>query len=285
MAPLLPFGPQCWVPTSDATDAREEQHVTIPVFPVWRQQCALDDHMKGALLRQQFADFSTEALFEAGFASFAHTVSQTIHAAGGAAAAGAAEAADAAALLSTPEARCPLEGSSDHVVLWCSPQDAGFARAVVLGLADRGIPCWADCQSVGDGALRDRLQLAEVAGRPVRPVLLSPAKAPGLPPGSADAAPFAFLTEGNVAFFSNLDALLASVPFRSRQRGPLQPQAQGPHLASTSPSAEAGGAGPGPGPGPGSGAPGQAPAAAPAHAPGSEIETLLADRRRELDEL
>eukprot|EP00741_Cyanophora_paradoxa_P010528 tig00000158_g10180.t1 len=220
------------------------------VYPVWREKCALDDQLQGALMKQQFADLSTDALFAAGLPPFALTLTQRL-ATGGAAGAGPAGqealAQAAAALLATPGARCDVEEPSPFLFVWCHAADASFAEQFVRGLAHRGARCWLDCSGGGtqrppsagavrgggdDGAqavvkcsafvpllskaaiadplLRDRLQLAELNKRPLRPVVVSDRQAvEGLYPDSQSRA---YMTKGNVALLANLDALLESLP-------------------------------------------------------------------------
>eukprot|EP00741_Cyanophora_paradoxa_P023169 tig00021571_g22379.t1 len=208
------------------------------VLPVWREKAELDDQMQGFLLKQQFADFTSGALLEAGLPAFALTVG-----AGGGAAPAAAPSA-AAELAALPEARCDAAGEADFLFLWCSPADAGAAVRVARALARRGLRCWTECpgvgeasggqdagaadvgalaavrcrafvpllspSSIGDPLLRDRIQLAELNKRPILPLLPTDIPAPeGVPP---DAEPFAYVTAGNVALFANLDRLVDSVP-------------------------------------------------------------------------
>eukprot|EP00741_Cyanophora_paradoxa_P019904 tig00021178_g19209.t1 len=243
-----------------------------PVYPVWREKCALDDQLQGALMKQQFADLSTDALFASGLPPFALTLAQRLATggAGGTSAAGQQEALAqaAAALLASPGARCALADPAPFLFVWChaavrapqhsSPrlklllsegargQDAAFAGQFVRGLAHRGRRCWLECsgggaqrpQSAGGAAsgdegtqavvkcaafvpllspaaladplLRDRFQLAELNKRPLKPVVVSELQVlEGLFP---DAEPYVYITKGNVALLSNLEALVQSLP-------------------------------------------------------------------------
>eukprot|EP00741_Cyanophora_paradoxa_P009673 tig00001576_g9371.t1 len=155
-----------------------------------------------------------------------------------------ASAAAAAALLASPEARPPIDDpSAPFYVLWCCPADAAFASQLAGGLRERGMAVWVDCPapspaggeqgeapgeaaraigacagfvpllsaaSAGSGLLRDRVQLAELAGRAVWPALLAPLEVPAaLEYSLAKARAHAFL--GTVALAKNLDALASSM--------------------------------------------------------------------------
>eukprot|EP00741_Cyanophora_paradoxa_P022156 tig00021435_g21388.t1 len=181
-----------------------------PIFPVWREKTDLDEELKGYLFKTQFADFSTDALFEAGFPAFSHTVAQ--------AGEGAAPA--------------------PHVALWAAPREAALARSLHAALADRGVRCFVESpaappsgpadaanatraiaragalivllseESAEDPQLRDRL--AELNGRPVLPVLASGLRVPAaLQYSLAKSHLHAFA--GDLAFGRNVDHLLSSV--------------------------------------------------------------------------
>eukprot|EP00741_Cyanophora_paradoxa_P014357 tig00000190_g13848.t1 len=208
--------------------------------------------LQGYLLKSQFADFTTDELLERGLAAFAHTISHHLSGAstGAAGAAGAAEAAAvaaAAAVLALPGARCDPEGSSPFLFVWFHKADAAFAGQLARGLAHRRAPCWLEHPGVassssgspssgdgdegaravvkcaafvpilspaaaGDPSLRDRLQLAELNQRLVRPIFLADSWASELEDLLAGERSFVFFAEGNVALLATVDELAASVP-------------------------------------------------------------------------
>eukprot|EP00741_Cyanophora_paradoxa_P000610 tig00000430_g587.t1 len=219
------------------------------VFPVWKAKAQLDDELQGALLMMQFADFSTDELFEQGLYAFALTLSQRVAGATGGEGAGSAEGA-AAELASSPEARCDLDGPDPFVFVWCSPSDAEFGLRFVRGLRHRRVPCWAECPAPGvqrdenadaraavrcaafvpllspaavaDPALRGRLQLCEVNKRPVVPALLSDVQGPD--DLLAGGPSFAFLARGNVALLANVEALLESLSLLGPPPASISPE-------------------------------------------------------------
>eukprot|EP00741_Cyanophora_paradoxa_P011808 tig00020564_g11412.t1 len=190
------------------------------IYPVWREKVELQDQLKGYLLPFAFTDFSEDALFERDLPAFVESLQQTIDASSsGSGGEKSAEAASAAALLAMPEARCKVGDASDHLVLWCSPKDAAFARVVVLGLRDRGVSCWVDC---------------------LAPVAVDGAHARGAPPGSdsdaeVETAAAAAAAVASCAAFVPLlspasiaehaDELRSRLQLASQHRRPLRPAA------------------------------------------------------------
>eukprot|EP00741_Cyanophora_paradoxa_P022475 tig00021489_g21701.t1 len=228
----------------------EARRLGRAVYPVWLEKCSLDEQIQGYLLKTQFADLSSAELLASGLPHFALVLSQRL--AGGAGPAGdgsAASAEDAeAAAAELRAARCDLEGPRPFVFLWCSLPDAPMALQVARALLHRGALCWAECAGgAGEGAeghagadraavrcaafvpllsevslaeplLRDRLQLAEINKRPLRPVVVATLPDPGGVLG--DELVHVFLTHGSVALLANVEAVMQaqSTPIASSDR-------------------------------------------------------------------
>eukprot|EP00741_Cyanophora_paradoxa_P014351 tig00000190_g13842.t1 len=111
-----------------------------PLFPVWRAPCDLPYHAASLLLGSSFADFSTDAAFEEGYARFAAGLRAALEGPGQ------TEGGEAAAraLLARPEARCDPSGPAPFLLVSALPEDAGAAGALLSALAFRRIPCWLD---------------------------------------------------------------------------------------------------------------------------------------------
>eukprot|EP00741_Cyanophora_paradoxa_P019905 tig00021178_g19210.t1 len=144
----------------------------------------------------------------------------------------------AQALLARPEARCDPR-RAPFLLAWALPEDARNAASLLSALAFRGVPCWLHCPgadptgeagadaalaacaafvpllspaSASSPLLRDRLQRARAAGRPVRPLLLSSLQVPAsLEYSLARTRKFPFFAEEPEGFFPSLDALLSSL--------------------------------------------------------------------------
>eukprot|EP00741_Cyanophora_paradoxa_P010529 tig00000158_g10181.t1 len=232
-----------------------------PVFPVWAEApFPLDERASGLLRGCRFLDLSSPALLEAGFPPLLADVRRAVE---GAAAADPAASEDPArvrpapplparlagskpkftcwqALLAMPGARCAVRPGS-FLALWCAPEAAPHAAAVLAALAFRGVPCWLDCPLPGDSAetraaadaalaacaafvpllspapsahddrlLAERIRRARAAHRPVRSVLLSGLHVPpALEYSLARTPKFPFFPEDPDSFFPCLNVLLA----------------------------------------------------------------------------
>eukprot|EP00741_Cyanophora_paradoxa_P019076 tig00021116_g18418.t1 len=177
-----------------------------PIFPVWAEApFPLDDRPAGLLRGCRIVDLSRPALLEAGFPAFL-----------------------AEALLARPEARCDPR-RAPFLLAWALPEDARNAASLLSALAFRGVPCWLHCPgadptgeagadaalaacaafvpllspaSASSPLLRDRLQRARAAGRPVRPLLLSSLQVPAsLEYSLARTRKFPFFAEEPEGFF------------------------------------------------------------------------------------
>eukprot|EP00741_Cyanophora_paradoxa_P019074 tig00021116_g18416.t1 len=218
-----------------------------PIFPVWAEApFPLDDRPAGLLRGCRIVDLSRPALLEAGFPAFL-----------------------AEALLARPEARCDPR-RAPFLLAWALPEDARNAASLLSALAFRGVPCWLHCPgadptgeagadaalaacaafvpllspaSASSPLLRDRLQRARAAGRPVRPLLLSSLQVPAsLEYSLARTRKFPFFAEEPEGFFPSLDALLSSLGAPG-PAAPAKPEGP-PALHAPATPAPAGGAAP-----------------------------------------